>query len=131
MTSQTSGSTILVEWSTENDLNPSSAHHSQEDSSKDPSMLDAEDDLYGDVEVQHLPSEVDLTASFCALKRKRIELEQELEALKMQFSDSRTTLEQSTRNACVLLVTARLELQRKHRELKELENLRVQEAKSS
>ena len=88
-------------------------------------MSEAEDDLYGDVGPSNrstgsysapqvkLASTVELRASLAAAIQERKALEAQLEALQAEAKAGREAIQDVTRRACVLLATARLELQRK------------------
>ena len=82
--------------------------------------LDAvEEDLYGDLDAasRQLPSTIELRAQLAKLGHEREALEAQLQGLQSEEQASRDALRDLTRRACVLLMTARLELKRKDEQI--------------
>lgn len=82
----------------------------------------ADDDdaaLYGDLDeaAPKLASEHELSTQLTAVVREREHLEAKLEALKAENISRRDAIQDLTRRACIMLTTARTELQRKNEQL--------------
>ena len=79
----------------------------------------ADDDLYADMdETPRLPSNVELRRSLSSAVERRQELEVQAKALESQFNGDKERVQDLTRRVCVLLKTARLEIQRKEEQLR-------------
>lgn len=79
------------------------------------------DDLYGDLDAapKQLPSAIELRGRLTEVVNEREALEAQLQALQSEERASRAALRDLMHRACVLLATARLELQRKDKQLNE------------
>ena len=79
----------------------------------------ADDDLYADMdETPRLPSNVELRRSLSSAVERRQELEVQAKAHESQFNGDKERVQDLTRRVCVLLKTARLEIQRKEEQLR-------------
>ena len=78
-----------------------------------------DDDLYGDLDdtMPRLASTTGLTAELTTVRTERVALESRLQTLRTEGAASREAIQDLTRRACVLLATARHELQRKDEQL--------------
>ena len=81
--------------------------------------MSAEDDLYGDLDdaLPRLASTTGLAAELSTVRTQREALERQLQELRARGTGSREAIQDLTRRACVLLATARRELQRKDEQL--------------
>ena len=72
-------------------------------------------DIYADLDdaTPRLPSSTELSADLAAARAEREALEARLQNLRSDYAAGREAIQELTRKACVILVTARLELQRK------------------
>jgi hypothetical protein len=79
------------------------------------------DDLYGDLDAapKQLPSAIELRGRLTEVVNEREALEAQLQALQSEEQASRAALRDLMHRASVLLATARLELQRKDKQLNE------------
>ena len=79
------------------------------------------DDLYGDLDAapKQLPSAIELRGRLAEVVNEREALEAQLQALQSEEQASRAALRDLMHRASVLLATARLELQRKDKQLNE------------
>ena len=82
--------------------------------------MDDDDELYGDLTRPALPSVIELRGRLESVISKRKALEAQLEALQAEELQSREDIKDASRRACILLATARLELQRNDAQLKSL-----------
>ena len=79
------------------------------------------EDLYDDLPTApRLQSSVGLAAELAAATAEREALEAKLAALRAQGTEGRAAIQDLTQRACVMLVTARLELQRNEARLAEV-----------
>jgi hypothetical protein len=79
---------------------------------------DEVDDLYADIDAgPQLPSDLTLRRVLASVTSEREALEAEVARLSSEIGTAKAQLQQSLRNACTILCTARLEIQRKRARL--------------
>lgn len=79
---------------------------------------DEVDDLYADIDAgPQLPSDLTLRRMLASSTSEREALEAEVARLSGEIGEAKAQLQQSLRNACTILCTARLEIQRKRARL--------------